>query len=97
MASALQTTFLLNNNAFQEDSASQWEKYVLIRNLKSLNKVMGTYNTDLPENVTYNDGLIQNLTWVKGNYTQKGFKWVPFKADFLAERSIPDNIELEAS
>jgi hypothetical protein len=69
MASALQTTFLLNNNAFQEDSASQWEKYVLIRNLKSLNKVMGTYNTDLPENVTYNDGLIQNLTWVKGNYT----------------------------
>jgi len=22
---------------------------------------------------------------------------VPFKADFLAERSIPDNIELEAS
>lgn len=31
------------------------------------------------------------------NYTQQGFKWTPFKADFLAERSIPDNIELEAS
>jgi predicted component of viral defense system (DUF524 family) len=58
MASALQTTFLLNNNAFQDDSASAWEKYVLIRNLKTLNKVMGTYNTDLPENVTYNDGLL---------------------------------------
>lgn len=97
MASALQTTFLLNNNAFQEDSASAWEKYVLIRNLKTLNKVLGTYNTDLPENVTYNEPLLNILTEVYNNYTKSGFKWVPFKADFLAERSIPDNIELEAS
>jgi hypothetical protein len=97
VASALQTTFLLNNNAFQDDSASAWEKYVFIRNLKTLNKVLGTWNIDLPENVTYNEPLLLLLTEVYNSYIRDGFKWVPFKADFLAERSIPDNIELEAS
>ena len=58
---------------------------------------MGTYNTDLPENVTYNEPLRKILTEVYNNYTKSGFKWTAFKADFLAERSIPDNIELEAS
>ena len=70
---------------------------MLIRNLKTLNKVVGTYNTDLPENVTYNEELLKILTQVYNNYTQQGFKWTAFKADFLAERSIADNIELEAS
>ena len=58
---------------------------------------MGTYNIDLPENVTYNEPLQKILTEVYNNYTKSGFKWTPFKADFLAERSITDNIELEAS
>ncbi len=70
---------------------------MLIRNLKTLNKVLGTWNIDLPEGVTYNEPLFNILTEVYNNYTQQGFKWIPFKADFLAERSIPDNIELEAS
>ena len=97
IASALQTTFLLNNNDFQFDSASAWEKNVLIRNLKTFNKVVGTYNIDLPDGVQYNTTLLKKLTEVYQNYTKKGTKFVPFKVDFLAERSIPDNIELEAS
>jgi hypothetical protein len=38
---------------------------------------------------------ILNDTYYKHN--AEGFKFVSFKTDFLAERSIPDNIELEAS
>lgn len=96
-ASALQTTFLLNNNDFQFDSASQWEQFVLIRNLKTFNKVVGTYNTDLAPGVTYNDELFAVLNETLYRYKTQGFKYIPFKIDFLAERSIPDNIEEEAS
>jgi Niemann-Pick C1 protein len=96
-ASALQTTFLLNNNEFQFDSASQWELNVLIRNLKTFNKVIGDYNTELPEGLTYNQDLFKVLNETYSNYTAKGFKYVPFKIDFLSERSIPDNIEEEAN
>jgi hypothetical protein len=70
IASALQTTFLLNNNDFQFDSASEWEKNVLIRNLKTFNKVVGTYNTDLPEGVEYNKTLEDILTGVYQKYIQ---------------------------
>jgi Niemann-Pick C1 protein len=38
---------------------------------------------------------ILNDTYYK--HKAEGFKFVSFKTDFLAERSIPDNIELEAS
>lgn len=66
MASALQTTVLLNNNDFQFESAGEWEKNVFIRNLKTFNKVTGNltgnYNTDLPEGVTdYNQTLYKIL------------------------------------
>lgn len=53
-ASGLQTTFLLNNNAFQAESATAWELQVFIRNLKTFNMIFGTYNTDLPAGVDYN-------------------------------------------
>jgi hypothetical protein len=96
-ASALQTAVLLNNNDFQFDSASAWELNVLIRNLKTFNKVIGTYNIDLPAGLTYNQDLFFVLNETYSNYTQKGFKFIPFKLDFLAERSIPDNIEEEAN
>lgn len=48
-ASALQTTVLLNSNAFQFESEDAWEMHVFIRNLKTFNKVVGDYNTELPE------------------------------------------------
>lgn len=70
VASALQTTFLLNNNDFQFDSASAWELQVLIRNLKTLNKVVGTYNIDLPEGIEdYNQTLYKILNDTYHNYT----------------------------
>ena len=68
MASALQTTFLLNNNDFQFDSASEWEKNVFIRNLKTFNKVVGNYNIDLPDGVEYNETLEIILTYVYQKY-----------------------------
>lgn len=52
----------------------------------------------MPEGVeNYNMTLFKILNDTYHAYTAQGFKWTPFKADFLAERSIPDNIELEAS
>ncbi len=33
----------------------------------------------------------------KAAWEQTGFKFVPVKLDYLAERSIPDNIELETT
>ena len=102
IASALQTSVLLNNNDFQFESAGEWEKNIFIRNLKTFNKVTANltnnYNIDLPEGVEdYNQTLYKILLDSYNNHTKAGFKFVPFKTDFLAERSIPDNIELEAS
>jgi hypothetical protein len=96
-ASALQTTFLLNNNAYQSDSASAWELNVFIRNLKTFNLVLGTYNTDMPEGVEKNQELFDVLNETYYRYKASGVKFVPVKADFLSERSIPDNIKEEAS
>jgi|LauGreDrversion4_2_1035121.scaffolds.fasta_scaffold61963_1 hypothetical protein len=74
--------------------------HVFIRNLKTFNKVVGDYNTDLPEALKeegYNKELAAKLAETYLRYINDGFKFVPFKIDFLADRSIPDNIEEEAS
>lgn len=44
-----------------------WEKNIFIRNLKTFNKVVGTYNIDLPEDVDYNWPLFEvlNQTYYK--------------------------------
>ena len=68
-ASALQTAVLLNNNDFQFDSASAWELNVLIRNLKTFNKVIGSYNIDLPDGLTYNQDLFKVLNDTYYKYT----------------------------
>lgn len=66
--------------------------------MKTFNHVTGSYNTDLPDGVKgYNETLFKILNTTYNKYKQQGFKFVNFKTDFLAERSIPDNIELEAS
>jgi Niemann-Pick C1 protein len=60
--------------------------------------VVGQYNTDLPEGTNgYNMTLFKILNDTYYKHKAEGFKFVSFKTDFLAERSIPDNIELEAS
>ena len=77
MASALQTAVLLNNNDFQFESAGQWEKQVFIVNLKTFNKVVGSYNTDLPEGTNgYNKTLFKILNETYHYHLSKGFKFV---------------------
>jgi hypothetical protein len=36
------------------ESAGEWEKNILMRNVKTFNFIFGTYNTDLPEGVEMN-------------------------------------------
>lgn len=67
-------------------------------NVKTFNTIVN-YKTDLPEGVTgYNLDLIRALK-NSTEYWEKtlGIKMIPLKADYLAERSIPDNIEEEGS
>lgn len=41
--------------------------------------------------------LYNKLKEVKESYEASGFTYMPIKIDYLAERSIPDNIELEGT
>jgi hypothetical protein len=73
-ASALQTTFLLNNNDFQFESSNLWESHVFIKNMKTFNKVVGDYNTKLPEGVEgYNETLFTILNDTFYKYKAQGF------------------------
>lgn len=72
LASALQATFLLDNNAYQFESASEWEKQVYIANIKTFNKLFG-YNSELPEGTSYNETLYATLEQVKKKYEDEKF------------------------
>lgn len=50
------------------------------------------YHTDLPDGLGYNQDLIDKIHAVQEKY---GGNLIPVKADYLAERSIPDNISEE--
>ena len=93
----MQVTFLLNNNKFSLDTAEEWERQVYIRNFKSFNKAMGNnYHIDLDgpmEGLDYNAELINKLQEIMEQYKDDFFV---VKADYLAERSIEDNIVLES-
>ena len=97
LASGLQLTFLLNNNKYSLDTAEEWERQVFIRNFRSFNYAIGNdYHTDMDgpeEGLDYNQELIANIRKVQEQYPDM-FK---VKADYLAERSIEDNIKLESS
>jgi len=96
-ASGMQMTFLLNNNAYSLTTAEEWERQVYIRNFKSFNKAIGKdYHTALDgpmKNITYNQDLIDKVQAVYAQYPDM----IPVKADYLAERSIEDNIKLESA
>ena len=96
-ASGLQVTFLLYNNAYSADTAATWERDIFIRNIKSFNKAMGhDYHTEMKGfdagDDQYNQTLIDQLTNVTDTYAAQGMPLMSLKADYLAERSIPDNI-----
>ena len=98
-ASGLQMTYLLNKNDYSLAAAEEWERQVFIRNFKSFNYALGNdYHTDMSgpmEGISYNQQLIdrvhQNLTY----YQDNDIPVITLKADYLAERSIEDNIVLE--
>lgn len=93
----MQTTFLLYNNAYSAPTAAVWEKDVFIRAIKSFNKAMDNdYHTDMTlyddDDNHYNEDLIAKLKNITETYRAQGYELTPVKADYLAERSIPDNI-----
>lgn len=73
---------------------------MFIRNLKSFNKALDNdYHTDLDnyddDDKHYNEELIAAIKNVTKTYKDQGYDLKPIKADYLAERSIPDNIQQE--
>ena len=100
-ASGLQVTFLLNKNEYSLAASEEWERQVFIRNFKSFNYALGNdYHTEMDgpmEGFDYNTELISAVQAVVANYTGTSEEMVPVKADYLAERSIADNIVLESS
>ena len=60
---------------------------------------MWDYNSELPSDVSgYNETLYDILLETKTRYeTEENFQFVPVKIDYLAERSITDNIEEETN
>ena len=102
-AGGMQFTFLLNHNEYSLVTAEEWERQVFIRNVKSFNYALGNgYHTDMDgpmDGLDYNQELIELVHNVTTNWTNT-YPDVPIemmKADYLAERSIQDNIELESS
>jgi Niemann-Pick C1 protein len=95
-APAMQFTFLLNKNDYSLVTAEEWERQVFIRNVKSFNYALNnSYHIDMTgpmEGIDYNYELVDQIRMVYD--TNPGMILV--KADYLAERSIEDNIVLES-
>ena len=91
----MQLTFLLNQNNYSQETAEAWEAKVFIRNWKSFNKALDNgYHTDLDgptADLDYNQDLIANIQKVLKDNPDM----IKVKGDYLAERSIEDNIVLE--
>lgn len=95
LASGLQLTFLLNSNKFSAFTAAEWEAKVFINVIKSFNYALGNdYHTALDgplEGQEYNQDVIDEVQALMKKYPDA----IMVKADYLAERSIEDNIVLE--
>lgn len=102
-AGGLQFTFLLSHNEYSLVTSEEWERQVFIRNVKSFNYALGNgYHIDMDgpmEGLEYNKELVAELTefMTYWNTTYPDFPLKLTKADYLAERSIEDNIKLEGS
>lgn len=55
------------------------------------------YHTEMDEGVEFNQELMDKLKFVIDDYAKNGTNLIPMKADYMAERSIPDNINEESS
>ena len=106
LAGGMQFTFLLQHNEYSLETAEQWEAEVFIRNVKTFNWAMqNDYHTDMTgpvEGMSYNIDLAIQLydimqAYYDANCAEDRDCIIPVKADYLAERSIEDNIKLESS
>jgi len=101
-ASGFLVNFLLNNNAYSYETAREWELQSFIRNIKTFNKYFNyvvedlsqypglEYNQDLLDKLKETDQRIQKL------YPEhKDYK--PMRVDYLAMRSIPDDLTEETN
>ncbi len=95
-ATGLQATFLLNKNSYSFETAQQWEEQVFIANIKTFNTLSG-YNTDIKDDQSYNQTLLNQLNAVIKKYQDMGVPLIKTKIDYLAERSIEDDVEEEGS
>ena len=69
---------------------------MFIKSIKTFNRLWD-YNSELPADVSsYNETLYQILLETKQRWEQN-FTFVPVKIDYLAERSITDNIQEEST
>ena len=88
-ASALITTFLLNNNEYSNPVAIEWELHAMIKSVKSFNHVFG-FNDSLPHGLKdYDWDLIEKIKDVYSRFPDM----IPIRLDYLSERSIPDELE----
>lgn len=100
-ASGFLINFLLNNNAYSYETARTWERDAFIRNIKTFNKHFGYVVEDLEQypGLEYNQDLLDKLEALDGHvkelYDIK--EYAPMRVDYLAERSIPDDLTEETS
>lgn len=98
-ASGMQQTYLLNKNDYSLASAEEWERQVFIRNFKSFNYAIGNdYHTDMTgpmEGIDYNYTLVDQIRGVVDYCNANNIPLITVKADYMAERSVEDNIVLE--
>ncbi len=97
-ASAFLINFLLNENAYSDETSREWEKNIFIRSIKTFNHMFGYQDSlDQYPDITYNQTLHTKLQEVYDKYKNTDTPMVPIKLDYMAQRSIPDNLVLETS
>lgn len=83
-------TFLLNNNEYSNPVAEQWEAEVFEKNVKTFNRFVN-YHTEYLNGVDdYNHELYALLNETYNKPENK--EMLKLKIDYLAERSIPDQL-----
>ena len=101
-AEAMQATFILNRNAYSQSSVEEWERQVFIRNVKSFNEAVNNgYHNMMKGSMSgfdYNQALISDIQTVIANWeaSHPDTPIVKLKADYLAERSVTDNLKSES-
>ncbi len=84
-------TFLLNKNKYTNPLAEKWEKDVFTKNLRDVNDV---FDGESVKPISDSDTPLQQA--VKNTYA-KHPGMLPIEVNFMAERAIPDDLDLQNS